>query len=192
MTAMWRHQLRVLSFCYSALNAGNVSMRRPDSYPRFLQHIQHRLSDFALNKVTEEYDMYLMSREQIRESASGAWRARVTRQGDIYTLAVGSGDVVHVDRVEWTCTCAHYLTWRLPCRHVMKVVDDFFNHLQLPTTSIQPRWNIYRGAVVNAPLLRTIDFLRHIKDHASSILPNQPIQVSLQSARCRVHFKRLA
>nr|CCA27420.1 AlNc14C531G12065 [Albugo laibachii Nc14] len=109
-----------------------------------------------------------------------------------YTLAVGSGEIVHVDRLTWTCTCAHNLTWRFPCRQVMKVADDFLNQPQLPTTTIQPRWNISRCTVVNAPLLRTIECLWHIEGHTSSTLPDHPVQVSLPRARSRVHFKRLA
>lgn len=169
----------MLSFYHSALNMGNHCTWRPESYPAFLQEVQHRLSDFVLNKVTEGYDIYLANRENIRESA---WRARLNGHGSDYHLAADSGRVVHVSSADWNCSCAHYLTWRLPCRHIMKVVDDFLKYPQLPTTCIHARWNIYRGAVVNAPLLRTIKCLRHIEEHATPVLPEKSIQTPASDA----------
>nr|CCA23933.1 AlNc14C214G8972 [Albugo laibachii Nc14] len=152
MDAMWPHQLRVLSFFHCARNADNVFTRRPESYSLSLQ--------------------------QIHESARGAWHTTVTGQRRIYTLAVEFVNIVHVDRLTWTCTCAHYLTWQIPCRHVMNEADDFLIHPQSPTTSIQPRWNFFRCTVVNAALLRTIECLWHMEAHTKSELRDHPLKAA--------------
>lgn len=189
--AIWRHQLRIVGGLHSALNQHNASSRWTDSYPAFLREVQQRLSDFALIKVAGENDAFLAHPDQASECAVSRWRAANGRAGSEYLLKSDAGFLT-VDVVSWTCSCHHFRTWRLPCRHVMMVAAQHLKLDVLPTTCINARWNVYRGMSLNGAIIRTTDVLIRLDGStATTLLPDQPPQSRPLSVQRRVAYVRL-
>lgn len=109
------------------------------SVPYFQDLVQRRLSDFALDKVRGEYDQAVVDGDNIQEDR------RTTMQIGhalcfAYVSNTGLKAIVKCER--WTCTCPHYITLRLPCRHFIVAAQLTLLLAQLPVEVGRQCWNI--------------------------------------------------
>uniref|UniRef100_K3X1W9 SWIM-type domain-containing protein n=1 Tax=Globisporangium ultimum (strain ATCC 200006 / CBS 805.95 / DAOM BR144) TaxID=431595 RepID=K3X1W9_GLOUD len=87
----------------------------PDAVPEFIQRVAVQLSDFALEKVQDQWDSCCAIGKDTRRA-------------------------FQCDDLLWACSCLFYLSYELPCQHLMSVARYTHQFTQLPETAISKRW----------------------------------------------------
>ncbi|KAF1328639.1 hypothetical protein FI667_g6596, partial [Globisporangium splendens] len=159
------HQVTVLRQVGTALRRHQIRSRMPDTVPDFLRRVSGRLSDFALEKVQEQWDtcgeIAKVTSCIQDETQSWKWEVRVF------------GRLSHCDDLTWTCSCLFYSSYLLPCQHLMHLAHKVHRFVALPEAAIPTRWCMRSACDVSAAIETTV----------ATLLPTIALTNLKQSAR---------
>lgn len=186
VVALWQHVARILTSYQQSLTLFSVRSRAPYTCPTFLDAVQRILSEFALNKVREEYDRAVVDGDSIQETSG---EPRSTPIANSFWFSDWNGDKVMVDSGQWTCTCPRFTSLRLPCRHIILAARRNLQLHKLPRDSIPCRWNMDEAMQLSTTVTTTVESLKSIE--SPDVLPPRPTHLDAQRSSGTISYRSI-